>query len=191
MAVRKIIEIGHHILKLENKPITDFKSPLLKKLIRDLDDTMKKVGLIGIASPQIAESYQVFLTQPRNTKARHLGKEDILRIYINPRIIFESKTTNTMYEGCGCVSIFGPVTRPKEIEVEAYDLEGKKFRLRCDGILATVIQHEMDHLKGIEFLERVTNNRKIVSKDIYCEYIRDSKEQKAASIITKIKYKKL
>ena len=143
MTVRNIIEIGHRVLKLKNKPVVDFHSPLLKKLINDLKDTMTKVDLIGIAAPQIGENYQVFLTQPRKTNARKLEKGDVLRVYINPKITFKSKETNLIYEGCGCVphsSIFGPVVRPREIEVEAYDIAGQKFRLRCDGILARVIQ---------------------------------------------------
>ena len=194
MAIRKVIEIGHRILKLKNKPITDFNSPLLKKLIRDLTDTMKDVELIGIAAPQIAENYQVFLTQPRKTKARKLVKGDVLRVYINPTITFISKETNLIYEGCGCVpnlSIFGPVVRPAEIEVEAYDITGSKFSLRCNGILARVIQHEFDHLQGIEFLEKVSDNRKMLSWTHYQKDIRNSKEQKEASKITKIEYKKI
>jgi len=194
MTVRNIIEIGHRVLKLKNKPVVDFHSPLLKKLINDLKDTMTKVDLIGIAAPQIGENYQVFLTQPRKTNARKLEKGDVLRVYINPKITFKSKETNLIYEGCGCVphsSIFGPVVRPREIEVEAYDIAGQKFRLRCDGILARVIQHEYDHLQGIEFLEKISENRKIISWDFYRRDIRNSKEQKAASKITKIEYEKL
>jgi peptide deformylase len=192
MTVKKIIEIGHKILKLDNKPIDDFDSPKLKRLIQNLTDTMKEYDLIGIAAPQIGENYKVFLTQPRKTHARNLGKSDILRVYINPQITYLSKETNLIYEGCGCVpesSIFGPVVRPSEIEVEAFDSDGKKFSLRCDGLLARVIQHEFDHLNGIEFLEKVTNNRKMISWKHYRKDIRNSKEQKTASLITKIEYK--
>lgn len=194
MAVKKIIEIGHRVLKLQNKPISDFNSPLLKKLVQNLTDTMIDAELIGIAAPQIGVNFLVFLTYPRRTKARKLGKTDILRVFINPKITFTSKVTSLIYEGCGCIpkhSIFGPVVRPKEIEIEAFDQNGTKFALRCDGILARVIQHEYDHLNGIEFLEKVTDNRKIVSWDIYRKDIRNSKAQKNPSRITKIKYKKI
>lgn len=192
MAFKKIIEIGHRVLKLKNRLITDFNSTHLKNLVKDLSGTMRKVDLIGIAAPQIGENYQVFITQPRNTKARNPGKTDVLRVYINPQITFMSKETNLIYEGCGCIpksSIFGPVIRPKEIEIEAFDIKGKKFRLKCDGILARVIQHEYDHLKGIEFLEKITDNRKIISYKFYVKDIRNSKVQIRASLITKIEYK--
>ncbi|MBI3366267.1 peptide deformylase [Candidatus Roizmanbacteria bacterium] len=193
MTVKKIIEIGHRILKLENRLITDFNSTILKKLVRDLADTMRNANLIGIAAPQIGKNYNVFLTQPKKTKARNLEKVDILRVYINSQITFMSKETNLIYEGCGCVpqhSIFGPVIRSKEIEIAAFDINGTKFSLRCDGILARVIQHEYDHLKGVEFLEKVIDNRKIISWNNYLKDIRNSKAQLEASLITKIEYKK-
>lgn len=192
MAVKKIIEIGHKLLKLDNKPITDFSSPALKKLLRDLTDTMKAVDLIGIAAPQIGQNYQVFLTQPRKTKSRKLGIADALRVYINPKITHLSQETSLIYEGCGCIpekSIFGPVIRPKEIQIIAYDETGRKFSLRCDGILARVILHEYDHLKGIEFLERVTDNRELLSWNIYKKTVRISKAQKDASKINNIEFK--
>lgn len=192
MAIKKIIEIGHKLLKLDNKPITDFSSPALKKLLKDLTDTMNAVDLIGIAAPQIGQNYQVFLTQPRKTQSRKLSMADSLRVYINPKITYLSKEKNLIYEGCGCIpekSIFGPVVRSKEIEIEAQDETGAKFRIRCDGILARVILHEYDHLQGIEFLERVADNRKLLSWNIYKKTVRISKAQKDASKINNIEFK--
>ncbi len=189
MAVRKVIQIGHPALKLKNRKIDSFSSPTLKKLIKDLKDTMYKTELVGIAASQIGENYMVFVTHPRNTKSRKLGKEDICRIYINPRIIKFSKEESIIYEGCGSVIegfLFGPVLRPKEVEAEAFDEKGQKFRLLCDGLLARVIQHEYDHLMGIEFIQKVQDYGKLLSREFYKKIIRNSKEQKEAMKITKI-----
>jgi len=189
MAIRKVIQIGHPSLKAKNKPVVNFKSPALKKLITDLKDTMKKAGIIGIAAPQIAENYMVFVTHPRNTKLRKLGKADKFRVYINPKVTFCSKEKHIIYEGCGSVangSLFGPVMRPKEIEIEAFNKTGKRFKLRCDGILSRVIQHEYDHMFGIEFTEKISDYKKILSREFYVKNIRNSKEQTEASIITKV-----
>jgi len=87
--------------------------------------------------------------------------------------------------------LFGPVLRPEEIEVQAFDENGNKFTLRCDGVLARVIQHELDHLMGIEFIQKVNDYSKILSYDFYCKNIRNSKEQKKSSKVTKIEYKKV
>lgn len=194
MAVKTVIQAGHPKLKIKNKEIVNVNLPKIKKLRRDLLDTMIKTGLIGIAAPQIAQNCMIFVTHPRNTKARKLGKTDKLRTYINPEITFKSKTKNIIYEGCGSVvngDLFGPVSRPEEIEVEALDEKGKKFRLRCNGILARVIQHEYDHLVGIEFIEKVTDYKKIIVGNYYRKTIRNSKLQKQNSLITKIEHKKI
>lgn len=194
MTVKIIIQAGHPALHKKNKKILDFKSPELNKLCKDLIDTMYKTNLIGIAAPQIAENFMVFATHPRNTKARKLARTDKLRIYINPEIIFKSKKESLIYEGCGSVAdgkLFGPVSRPQEIEIEAFDENGKEFRLRCDGILARVIQHEYDHLIGQEFITRVDDYKKIMSIEYYKKSIKNSKLQKVNSLITKIEYTKL
>ena len=75
-----------------------------------------------------------------------------------------------IYEGCGSVAyakLFAPVRRPEKIIIEATDENGNKFRLKADGMLARVIQHEYDHLNGIEFTEKITDMRKIMSSEEY------------------------
>jgi len=194
MAVRKVIMAGDPLLKAKNKLVKDPKSPKIQKLIKELITTNKKAGLIGIAASQIGENHMVFITYPINTKERKLGKTDKLRVYINPKITYFSKKQNVIYEGCGSVAdgaIFGPVIRPEEVEVQAIDEEGQKFSLRANGILGRVIQHENDHLHGIEFIQKVSDYGKIVVQAHYRKNIRNSVLQKKNSLITKIEYKKL
>lgn len=131
MAMKAIIQIGHPKLKKQNEEISNISLPKIKRLRKDLADTMNKTGLIGIALPQIAENYMMFVTHPRNTKSRNIGRTDILRTYINPKIIFKSRQENIIYEGCGSVvngDLFGPVSRPEEIEVEALDENGQRYK---------------------------------------------------------------
>jgi len=190
--IRKVIEAGEPRLKAQNKVIKDFKSPNLKKLIKDLADTMYKTGLIGIAAPQIGENYLVFVTHPRNTGSRKLVRADKLRVFINPKITVQSKAKSVIYEGCGSLGdVYGPVLRPKEITVEAFDGNGQKFSLCSDGILARVIQHEYDHLQQTEFIQKVSDYNKIVVKKYYRKNIRLSKPQIENSLTTKIELKPL
>lgn len=191
MAVRQIIQLGHPALKAKNLEITDFSVLELAVLIDDLTDTMRKDGLIGIAAPQIAENYMLFLTEPRRTEIRREDQSDELRIYINPKIVWESREKVMIWEGCGSVTevgLFGPVVRPKVVEVEAYDHHGKKFSLKVDGILGRVIQHEMDHCMGIEFVERMSDRTKLKSMEYYIREIKNSVEQQNASRITLKKF---
>ncbi len=90
-----------------------------------------------------------------------------------------------------CLYIFGPVSRPYEIGVEALDENGNRFKLKCDGILARVIQHEYDHLMGFEFIQKVNDYGKIITEEHYRKNIRNSKQQKQNSLITRVKYKRL
>ena len=118
MAVRDILQIGDLKLKAKNKVVKNFNSPRIKKVIRDLVDTMIKNDLVGVASPQIGENYQMFVTEPRKTKTRTADQTDELRVYINPKIIDFSKEENVIYEGCGSVvhgELFAPVKRPRQI----------------------------------------------------------------------------
>ncbi len=194
MAVRDVLQIGNPKLKAKNKAFKSFNSPKLKQVIKDLVDTMKKNELVGIAGPQIGVNYKILVTQPRKTKYRPASQADVLRVYINPKIIKYSKKKNTIYEGCGSVvegNLFGPVVRPQEIVIEAYDKHGKKFQLDCDGLLARVIQHEYDHLFGIEFTEIISDYSKLVNLEFYLKTIKKSAQQFQASMITKKEYKKL
>lgn len=191
MAAKKVIKAGDPRLKAKNKIVKEINSLEIKKLVKDLMSTMYKVDLIGVAAPQIGENHMVFITHPRSTKARKLGKTDKLRVYINPKITFKSRDQNLIYEGCGSVSDFGPVLRPKEIEVSATDENGKRFKLRADGILARVIQHEMDHLEGIEFIQKVSDYSKIIVQEHYRKQIRNSPLQRKNSVVTKIEYQEI
>ncbi len=158
MAVRNILQIGDPRLKAKNHFISDFNNSKLKKVVKDLVETIHAGGIfIGIAAPQIGENYQIIVTELKETKTKTGDQLDKLRVYINPKIIFYSKTKNIAYEGCGSVAhadLYGPVKRPKEIIVEAFSPDGHKFKLHCDGLLAKVIQHEYDHLEGIIFTDK-------------------------------------
>jgi len=188
MAVRNILQIGDPRLKAKNHFISDFDNPKLKKVIKDLVETIHTGDMfVGIAAPQIGENYQIIVTELKETKTRTGDQLDKLRVYINPKIIFYSKTKNVAYEGCGSVAqadLYGPVKRPKEIIIEAFSLDGHKFRLRCDGLLSRVIQHEYDHLSGIEFTEKIVNYKKLMDRNFYIKKIKKSKQQIQSSIIT-------
>jgi peptide deformylase len=187
MAFQETVQIGHPSLKALNTEITDFKLDLVKELVQDLTDTMRKNELVGMAGSQIARNYKIFVTEPRVTQLRTIDQSDELRVYINPTIVNSSKEACIIYEGCGSVlngTLFGPVLRPKEITIEAFDKDGKKFQLRCDGLLARVILHEFDHLNGIEFTEKVHDYKNLMAKEFYILNIKNSAEQVNNSKIT-------
>ena len=90
------------VLKAKNALVKKFGDPKVKQVIADLTVTMRENQLIGMAAPQIGENYQMFVTEPRKTAFRS-GATDMLRVYINPKIIHFSSETTVIYEGCGSV----------------------------------------------------------------------------------------
>ena len=193
MSVKRTLQIGEKKLKDKNLPIKNFNEEL-KKDIRDLADTMRANSLVGIAGPQIGLNKRIFVTEVRNTKTRKIGKGDSLRVYINPKIVDFSEEEIIIFEGCGSVchgTLFGPVKRPKVITIEALDEKGEKFRLKCDGLLARVIQHEYDHLDGIEFLEKIYDTKMFMDVEVYSKEIKTDPKYMKLSEITVLEYTKL
>ncbi|EKD80745.1 MAG: hypothetical protein ACD_40C00018G0002 [uncultured bacterium] len=181
MGVRDTIQVGNPILKSKNLGITDFSDPKIKQVIIDLIDTMHDQDLIGMAAPQI------YVTEPRETATRPKDQSDDLRVYINPKIINCSEEKVEIWEGCGCAangSLFAPVIRPKIITVEATDQDGSIFQITADGILGRVIQHEQDHMIGVEFVEKISDYSRLMSKESYIQLIKPRPETKAPCIIT-------
>jgi peptide deformylase len=127
-----------------------------------------------MAASQIGEKHRIFVTEVRKTSHRNPKDIDKLRVYINPKIIWSSKKEIVIYEGCGSVAyakLFAPVKRPEKIIIEAFDENGDKFQFKTDGLLSRVIQHEYDHLDGIEFTEKITDIKKIMSSEEYIKRI--------------------
>jgi len=176
MIIKNTSQIGDPIIRTKAKKVRDPKSTHVKRTIKNLIDSMRHHGLVGMAAPQIGQNHRVFVTELRETKVRK-GKEhlDPLRVFINPHIISTSKKTSHGWEGCGSVAhayLFGKVRRPVSVVIEALDEEGVKFKVEAKGLLARVIQHEVDHLNGI-FFSDTADPKSYVSRD---EFVKREKK---------------
>lgn len=182
MAIKKISEIGSEVIRSKATELGEITSAKLKKLITDLTDTMRHEGLVGIAAPQIGIGMRVFLTEVRKTKSRKdITEIDPLRVFINPEITHVSKKQVDGYEGCGSIAnggLFGTVMRPETISVQAFNEHGEPFELETGGLLARIIQHEVDHLNGICFIDHITDTKKLLGKE---EYLKMKKQNKVPS----------
>lgn len=139
----------------------------LKKLTEDMIETMYHAHGIGLAAPQVGVLKRVVVidTRPKNDEGRRYDNDEMGElekkvtqplILINPRIIGGIGST-TFDEGCLSVpSFYETVERKEVIEVETYDLSGKKYTFKTDGLLAICIQHELDHLEGKLFIDRIS-----------------------------------
>lgn len=178
MVVENIIQIGNPILRKKNKLVKNVKDKKVLETIENLLDTMRSFGMVGTAAPQIGVNLKIFITEIRKTEYRKTNNVDGLRIFINPRIVWKSKKEVVIYEGCGSVAhsdFFGPVKRPEKIVIRALNEKGEKTKLKASGLLARVIQHEYDHLVGIEFVEKICDFKKIMAKSEYLKMVEKSK----------------
>ncbi|MGE5540770.1 MAG: peptide deformylase [Bacillota bacterium] len=156
MIVKNASQVGDPIIRSMARPVANPASKEARKVVADLIDSMRHHGLVGMAAPQIGKSVRVFVTEIRKTKFRKVSQTDQLRVFINPRISSLSKSQTKDWEGCGSVAesgLFGRVKRPASLMVTAYDADGKRFQMNATGLLARVIQHEMDHLNGKIFTD--------------------------------------
>jgi peptide deformylase len=136
------------------KPVTEVNADI-RTLITDMAETMYAAPGIGLAATQVDQHIQLILVDTSK-------EQNDLQVFINPKIT--AKNGEQEYEE-GCLSVPGiyeTVTRAEKITVEALDLQGKKFKLNAEGLLAVCIQHEMDHLLGkvfVEYLSPLKRNR--------------------------------
>jgi len=137
------------------RPVAVFDARL-KKLIKDMADTMYEAPGVGLAASQVDVHEQLVVIDTSDT-------QDDLRVFINPEILWFSSETKVYDEGCLSVpGIYDGVERPAEVKVRALDADGKPFEISADGLLAVCIQHEIDHLKGkmfVEYLSPLKRNR--------------------------------
>ncbi|MEO8598287.1 MAG: peptide deformylase [bacterium] len=137
------------------KPVTVFDARL-KKLIKDMAETMYEAPGVGLAASQVDVHQQLVVIDTSDT-------QDDLRVFINPEILWFSSETKVYDEGCLSVpGVYDGVERPAQVKVRALDADGKPFEVSADGLLAVCIQHEMDHLKGkvfVEYLSPLKRNR--------------------------------
>jgi len=147
----KILTIGDEILKRHSVLVPEFDNGI-KFLIKEMLDAMYAGKGIGLAAVQVGKLYRIFITHISGDKQR---------IFINPDIIETSVEQDKIEEGCLSVpGINADVNRPAEVTVQAWSDKGRPFSLDADGLLGRVIQHELDHLNGILFVDRLSPKKK-------------------------------
>jgi peptide deformylase len=147
LAIRKIVIYPAEILEQTCKPVEKFDKKLAK-VLDDMYDTMIEYDGVGLAAPQIGLDARIAIVDIDD----ELGTIEM----VNPRVI-KTEGEQTGPEGClSFPDLFGEVTRPNFVLIEAYDRKGRKYSLEAEGFLARAIQHEIDHLDGILFTTKVT-----------------------------------
>lgn len=174
--IRPICRMGNPILRKKASRIAkDFLlSDDFRQLQQDLLDSMKHYGGIGIAAPQIGVDLQVALIELQGFN--RYGEEINLPLttFINPEITFLTDDNQGFWEGCLSVpGLRGYVERPKKIKVSFLNEKGIEQEIIAEGFLATVLQHELDHLEGVLYIDRIKDPRMISYQEEFEEFIQE------------------
>ena len=153
----KIVKYPNKVLHKKAKKVSDFNAEL-KEIAENMYKSMQNDKGVGLAGPQVSVDKQILVVENNGEYIT----------YINPEITYFSKSTLSTEEGClSLPGIFGYVTRAKKIHIKYKDVEGKTNKEKLKGLYSVILQHEVDHLNGILFIDRaeeITQGKDILDK---------------------------
>ena len=156
MALHTIRLLGDEVLRTPAEEVDTFDADL-KTLVEDMWETMYHADGIGLAAPQIGISKRLIVVHARRSDDRGDGSDHEPVVLVNPRVVESSAERDKEIEGC--LSIPGVdeyVERPTTVRVQAQDTDGAPVEMTASGLLGRALQHEIDHLDGVLFIDRVS-----------------------------------
>lgn len=166
--ILRITHLGEPVLRQVGKSVSKIPSKPVSVLVRDMIQTMRKAQGVGIAAPQVGKSLRLFIVAPepsvRYPKAPRIPPVAM----INPVIIKRSKKMVTDWEGCLSIpGLRGRVPRHHALDIEFTDIQGRRLRGKLSGFVARIFQHELDHVNGMVFVDRVRDTRTLMTESQY------------------------
>lgn len=166
--IREIIQLGAPVLREISEQVSDIDSPRINKVIQDMLCTLASTQGVGLAAPQIGESLRIVVIASRPTPRYPDAPDMEPTVMINPEVIDCSVEMEKGWEGCLSIpGIRARVPRYLGLSVRYLGIQGSHHILQLENFVARVFQHEFDHLNGKVYLDRVENNREIISEPEY------------------------
>jgi len=179
MSKLPIVSIPDKILRQKTQPVTRFDADL-QRLIDNMIETLREANGVGLAAPQIGRPIQlaVILTLPEeDDEGNEIEDTRELYVIINPEVFWRSKETVKGIEGCLSIpGYLGEVERHESIRVRGLDRHGRKVRLRLYDWTARIFQHEIDHLNGELYIDKLTGPENIWTEEEF-EKMREAKQK--------------
>jgi peptide deformylase len=164
VAIRKIAQLGEPLLRERSQPVSldELRGARLQTLIDDMIETMRDADGAGLAAPQVYEPLRLAVIEVTVNPRYPMFPPVPLTVLVNPVVTSEvgpgelsGGDAVEMFEGCLSVpGLRGRVRRPRRVRVIAHDRNGEKFELVWEGVRAAIVQHELDHLDGVLFVDR-------------------------------------
>ena len=171
MAVRQILKLGNPNLRLNAKAYSTklIGSPVFLDIVSDLRDSLHESGGIGLAAPQINIPFRILVVEITNTSTRYGEIQPLpFEVYVNPTLSVVDDSKQGFWEGCLSVpGMMGYVERPRKIKVDYISGDGERKFTVFEGFLATVFQHELDHLNGTLYVDKIADPKLFAFEDEY------------------------
>lgn len=160
MALLPILTYPDPRLRTVASPVAEVNDEI-RQLIDDMFETMYQAHGIGLAATQVDRHIQVITMDLAKE-----GEEPQPQVFINPKVTPLTEELCPYQEGCLSIpEVYDTVSRPSRVQIDALDREGKAFSIEADGLLAVCIQHEMDHLNGIVFVDYLSSLKQSRARD--------------------------
>ena len=189
MAIRKIAQIGHPVLRQRAREVTreELAAPATQQFIDDLIETMRDASGAGLAAIQVHEPIRICAIEVRNNP-RYPYKPPIpLTILVNPVLTPVGDETFDNNEGCLSVpNLRGTVTRFVHLHVKAWDRHGQEIDETVHGLKAGTFQHEVDHLDGMLFVDRVRDPRTFTTWTEFERFHRDAFVERVTALVARV-----
>ncbi|HEU4874662.1 MAG TPA: peptide deformylase [Pyrinomonadaceae bacterium] len=163
----KIVQAGDPVLRKQSRPLTkdEIRSPSIQLLIDLMRNTMREAPGVGLAAPQIGKSIQLAVIEDRAEYLTRLSEHEIaetqrsaipFHVIINPKLTILGKSSAQFFEGCLSVAGYQAVVdRALNVRVECLNEQGEKITIKAQGWYARILQHEIDHLNGMLYIDRM------------------------------------
>ncbi len=166
MSLRPIIGPDNPILRKKARAVANFKDAALQKLIDDMIETMRDAPGVGLAAPQVAISQRLAVIEygelPEDAPEDAPPPDPKLYVILNPEIVTRSEELVNGTEGClSLPGYVGSVMRHEAITVKAFNRHGRPVKIKAQGWLARIFQHEIDHLDGVLFIDKASKVWKV------------------------------
>ena len=161
MAVLPIRIYGDPVLREKAEPVADIDDEV-RRLAADMLETLADAEGVGLAGPQVGESRRLIVVHPPADRGENREEP---RVLVNPQVVQSDGPQVSGEEGCLSIpGIYEDVKRKERVRVKAVDLDGDEVELEADGWIARILQHEIDHLDGVLFIDRIGPMRRALLK---------------------------
>jgi peptide deformylase len=174
MSILKVARLGHPVLRTPARDLTpdEIRSDAIQRLVRDMHATMIEYSGVGLAAPQVHEGVRLAVMEIAADNPRYdVGEAQPFWVVFNPKVTVLDEALEGYWEGCLSVpGLRGYVERPRKVRIDYLDADARPQQRVAEGFLATVCQHEFDHLDGVLYVDRVRDPSKLAFLEEYARY---------------------